>query len=244
MPAGPASDGSRIPLPHRASSSGRQPTVPDRLVTLTLYVLRHGQTPDSRANVFCGSGRDPALTEDGAAMASAFAAAYGDAPWTAICASPLRRAMQTAAAIAGTAGLPIEQRDELAEIAYGAWEGRTSEQVDRDFHDDYVRWTADPAWNPPTGGEPAGTVARRVRGLIDDLTSRHESGQILLVSHKATIRIALCSLLDIDVGRFRYRLGCPVASLSVVELAAHGPLLHRLADRAHLDDRLRSLPGT
>jgi probable phosphoglycerate mutase len=213
-------------------------------VNLTLYFLRHGQTPDSRANVFCGSGRDPGLTPDGAAMASAFAAAYAQAPWTAICASPLTRAMQTAAAVGTATGSAIERRDELAEIAYGAWEGRTADEVDRDFHDDYVRWTADPAWNPPTGGEPAIAVARRVRRLIDDLTERFESGQVLLVSHKATIRIALCSLLDIDVGRFRYRLACPVASLSVVELADHGPLVHRLADRAHLDDRLRDLPGT
>ena len=219
----------------------RAPPTP---VPLTLYFLRHGQTPDSRANVFCGSGRNPDLTVDGLAMAAAFAASYGGAPWTAVCSSPLGRAMQTAGPVAAAAQMPIEQRDELAEIAYGAWEGRTPEQVDRDFHDDYVRWTADPAWNPPTGGEPAVTVARRVRRLIDDLTARSDSGRILIVSHKATIRIALCSLLDIDVGRFRYRLGCPVASLSVVELADHGPLLHRLADRAHLDDRLRSLPGT
>ena len=212
-------------------------------MSLTLYFLRHGQTPDSRANIFCGSGRDPALTPDGAAMAASFAAAYKDAPWAAIYTSPLTRAMQTAGALAD-AGIPIEQRDELAEIAYGAWEGLTPEGVDRDFHDDYVRWTADPAWNPPTGGEPAVAVARRVRRLIDDVAERYKSGQVLLVSHKATIRIALCSLLDIDVGRFRYRLSCPVASLSVVELAAHGPLLHRLADRAHLDIRMRELPGT
>ena len=213
-------------------------------LTLTLFFLRHGQTPDSRANLFCGSGRDPSLTADGLAMADAFAAAYREAPWSAIYASPLARAMQTASPLAKVCGTAVEQRDELAEIAYGSWEGLTTEQVDRDFHDDYVRWTADPAWNPPTGGEPAIAVARRVRRFIDDLTSRHDSGQVLLVSHKATIRIALCSLLDIDVGRFRYRLGCPVASLHVVELAAHGPLLHRLADRAHLDPRLRDLPGT
>ena len=213
-------------------------------MNLLLYFLRHGQTPDSRANLFCGSGRDPALTPDGAAMAASFAAGYRDAPWTAIYASPLTRAMQTARALAEASGRPVEERAELAEIAYGAWEGLTPEAVDREFHDDYVRWTADPAWNPPTDGEPAIDVARRVRRLIDDLTTRHASGQVLLVSHKATIRIALCSLLDIDVGRFRYRLGCPVASLSVVELAAHGPLLHRLADRAHLDQRLRELPGT
>jgi probable phosphoglycerate mutase len=213
-------------------------------VNLVLYFLRHGQTPDSRANLFCGSGRDPALTPDGAAMAASFAAAYRDAPWAAIYASPLTRAMQTAGALADATGRTVEQRAELAEIAYGAWEGKTPETVDREYHDDYVRWTADPAWNPPTGGEPAIDVARRVRRLIDDLTERHASGQVLLVSHKATIRIALCSLLDIDVGRFRYRLGCPVASLSVIELAAHGPLLHRLADRAHLEARLRDLPGT
>ena len=213
-------------------------------MTLTLFFLRHGQTPDSRANLFCGSGRDPALTPDGAAMAAGFASAYRTAPWAAVYASPLTRAMQTATALSNIAGVPIEQRGELAEIAYGAWEGLTPEQVDRDFHDDYVRWTADPAWNPPTGGEAATAVARRVRRLIDEVTERHASGQILLVSHKATIRIALCSLLDIDVGRFRYRLSCPVASLSVIELASHGPLLHRLADRAHLDPPLRELPGT
>jgi len=211
---------------------------------LTLYFLRHGQTPDSRANLFCGSGRDPALTPDGVAMAAEFAASYATMPWTAIHASPLTRAMQTARALADLTGQPIEPRPELAEIAYGSWEGMSVPQVDREFHDDYVRWTADPARNPPTDGEPAITVARRIRSLIDDLASRFTDGPVLLVSHKATIRIALCSLLDIDVGRFRYRLGCPVASLSVVELTPHGPLLHRLADRAHLDARLRELPGT
>ncbi len=213
-------------------------------MTLTLYFLRHGQTPDSRANVFCGSGRNPSLTSEGAAMADAFAAVYQATPWQAIYSSPLSRALVTARPVASAVRLEIQERDELAEIAYGAWEGLTTAQVDRDFHDDYVRWTADPAWNPPTTGEPAIAIARRVRRLIDDVSERVESGKVLLVSHKATIRIALCSLLDIDVGRFRYRLACPVASLSVVELTAHGPLLHRLADRAHLDERLRELPGT
>jgi probable phosphoglycerate mutase len=66
----------------------------------------------------------------------------------------------------------------------------------------------------------------------------------LLVSHKATIRIILCELLGIDVGRFRYRLDCPVGSVSVVEFAAQGPFLHSLADRSHLTEALRTLPGT
>jgi probable phosphoglycerate mutase len=88
------------------------------------------------------------------------------------------------------------------------------------------------------------SVATRAKRVVEEIADRFDSGRILLVTHKATIRIALCNLLDIDVGRFRYRLGCPVASLSVVELTSHGPMLHRLADRAHLDVRLRDLPGT
>jgi len=213
-------------------------------VTLTLYLLRHGQTADSRENVYCGSGRNPDLTADGVAMARAFACAYRETPWTAIYSSPLARTTQTASIISDVAGLDVQQRDELKEIAYGDWEGLTVEEVSREFHDDYVRWTADPAWNAPTGGEAAIAIERRALRVVEELAQSVTSGDVLLVSHKATIRILLCSLLGIDVGRFRYRLGCPVASLSVVELGAQGPLLHRLADRAHLDDRLRELPGT
>ncbi|QFS43225.1 Phosphoglycerate mutase [Nostoc sphaeroides CCNUC1] len=46
------------------------------------------------------------------------------------------------------------------------------------------------------------------------------------------------------MGRFRFRLGCPVASVSVVEFSSHGSLVKVLADRSHLDQGLRNLPGT
>src|SRR5437762_6834423 len=89
------------------------------------------------------------------------------------------------------------------------------------FHDDYLPWVADPAWNPPTGGETAVTVAQRALRVIEEIQSRFQDGNVLIVSHKATIRILLCALLGIDVGRFRYRLGCPVGSVSVVRSEEH-----------------------
>ncbi|MGI8508107.1 MAG: histidine phosphatase family protein [Gemmatimonadaceae bacterium] len=213
-------------------------------MALNLYFLRHGQTESSRENVFCGSGLNPGLTPDGRAMAEAFATAYRDIKWNAIFASPLKRTIETAQPIAQATGITPEIIDGLKEISYGAWDGKTVETVDREYHDDYTRWVADPAWNPPTGGETAIAVANRVLGFVDDVKRRFTDGNVLAISHKATIRIALCGLLGIDVGRFRFRLGCPVGSVSVVEFGAHGPLLHRLADRAHFDARLRSLPGT
>jgi probable phosphoglycerate mutase len=103
---------------------------------------------------------------------------------------------------------------------------------------------ADPAWHAPTGGELAVVIARRALEVVEEITRDFADGNVLLVSHKATIRIMLCALLGIDVGRFRYRLLCPVGSVSVVEMTREGPLLRALAERSHLDERLRSLPGT
>lgn len=213
-------------------------------LSLKLYFLRHGQTPFSRDNAFCGAGLDPELTPDGTAMAAAFAAAYQATPWSAVFASPLRRTVATAQPLCAALGLTLELRDDLKEIHYGKWEGQSVETVSRDFHDDYIRWSADPAWNAPTGGEPAVAIARRALHVSEEIKQRFSTGNVLIVSHKATIRILICSLLGIDVGRFRYRLACPVGSVSMVEFTSEGPLLHLLADRAHLPEKLRSLPGT
>ena len=115
---------------------------------------------------------------------------------------------------------PVEARPDLNEIGYGKWEGQTREKVAREYHDEYVSWLADPAWHAPTAGELAITVATRSLRVIDEIKCQFKDGNVLIVSHKAIIRIILCSLLGIDVGRFRYRLGCPVGSVSVVEFSS------------------------
>lgn len=213
-------------------------------MSLTLHFLRHGQTTLSREDNFCGSGLDPELTPEGLEMAEAFATAYRKKEWTAIFTSSLRRTITTAKPLCHALGLTMQSRAELNEIAYGDWEGLSKERVERQYHDDYISWLADPAWNAPTGGELAVTVVQRSLQAIREIRERFDDGNILVVSHKATIRIILCSLMGIDVGRFRYRLGCPVGGLSVVEFTSHGPLLHTLADRSYLSETLRSLPGT
>lgn len=213
-------------------------------MSLTLYFLRHGQTALSREDSFCGSGLDPELTSDGQKMADAFAEAYSRTPWRAIYSSSLQRSIATAQPLCDALGVTLQARADLNEIGYGRWEGLTKEKVDREYHDDYVSWLADPAWHAPTGGELATVIARRGLQVIDEIKREFNEGNGLVVSHKATIRIILCSLLEIDVGRFRYRLACPVGSVSIVEFTSEGPLLKTLADRSHLSEALRSLPGT
>jgi len=136
------------------------------------------------------------------------------------------------------------RRRQLAEIDYGKWDGRTAEDVDAEYHDEYERWMADPAWNPPTGGETAVALAQRVTHVFEEIRAAHHDGNVLVVSHKATIRVALCALLGVDVGRFRYRFGCPVGSVSIVAFGGHGPLAETVADRSHLAPTLRALERT
>ena len=135
-------------------------------MSLKLYFLRHGETTSSQTGTYCGR-LDVDLTESGYQMAEQFASAYQDWPWTAIFASPLHRTMATATPLSERIDLPIQRREGLKEIAYGAWEGKTPEEVNHEFHDDYVRWLADPGWNSPSGGEKGIDIARRSSEVLE-----------------------------------------------------------------------------
>jgi broad specificity phosphatase PhoE len=209
----------------------------------TIYFLRHGETEASRTGAYCGV-LDVELTPEGSQMAQEFAAAYGSTPWAAVFCSPLRRSLDTARPLSSAAGVEIQIRDGLKEILYGQWEGKTPEEVSRLFHDEYVSWLADAGWNAPTGGERGVDVARRSAAVLQEIEHLNTSGNVLVVSHKATTRIMLCLLLGIDVGRYRDRISMPVASLSVVQMTEKGPLLKSLGDRSHLRESLRLRPGT
>jgi probable phosphoglycerate mutase len=87
-------------------------------------------------------------------------------------------------------------------------------------------------------------VANRSSAVITELLSSHRSGNVLIVSHKATIRVMLCNLLGIDLGRYRDRINALTGSIAVVRFLPYGPLLERLGDRSYMSEELRSRPGT
>lgn len=214
-------------------------------MTLTLYFLRHGQTAYSKTGGYCGRPEnDPGLTPEGIQMAIAFARVYANLPWKVVYVSPLHRTIQTATPFCEAVGIDMQLRDGLREIAYGAWEGKHPKELLQEYHDLYVRWLTDPAWTAPPGGERGIDIARRSSKVIEEIEQKYNEGNILIVSHKATIRIMLCALIGIDVGRYRDRFAMPVAAVSIVEMGERGPLIHKIGDRSYLDDYLRSLPST
>ncbi|MGK7911120.1 MAG: histidine phosphatase family protein, partial [Synechococcus sp.] len=150
---------------------------------LKLYFLRHGETTSSQSGGYCGS-LDLDLTESGYEMAEEFAKAYRTLDWTAVYSSPLQRAIHTAKPLCDDLGIDIQRRDGLKEIAYGRWEGMTPEAVSDKYHDEYVRWLADPGWNSPTGGEKGVDIARRSALVLEEIEQTYDNGNVLVVSHK------------------------------------------------------------
>lgn len=177
-------------------------------------------------------------------MAAAFAEAHQSMQWKAIYCSPMKRTIATAKPLCNAIGQEMQLRDGLREIHYGAWEGKTQAEVQEQFAEDYIHWLAEPAWNPPTGGETAVQIASRASLVITEIQQTCSDGNVLVVSHKATIRVLLCSLLGVDLGRYRDRIDMPAASISVVKFDVHGPMLQRLGDRSYMSAELRNRPGT
>ena len=212
--------------------------------TLSLYLVRHGQTDASLANRFCGR-IDPPLNATGQAMAEALAARYGREGFAEIVASPLLRARQTAAPTARAAGLPVTLDDALVEIAYGEWDGRAEADVERDDAARFHAWAAHPGRVAPPGGETGAEIATRALAAVERIRARHpEGGKVLVVSHKATLRVLLCALLGIDVDGFRARIAQKVCAVSIIDFKPTGPLLQVLGDTSHLPPALLAGDGT
>jgi broad specificity phosphatase PhoE len=202
---------------------------------LSLYLLRHGETEFSQHDRFCGR-IDAPLTAGGHEMAMQFAAAYGRLSWRAIITSTRARAIDSAAPLAAITGLEgcIDQR--LDEMDYGAWQGLSKAEAAARDREYFARWQQDPSIGPPLGESPR-DVAARAAAAVEQLCHEHGDGNLLIVSHKALLRILLCTLFDADLRHYRCGPTWPAGAVTQIELGADGPSMRRFADVRHLGGR-------
>lgn len=200
---------------------------------LTLHLVRHGDTLQAAEGYFAGD-IDPPLTDHGLAQAEAVGRVAPGLKLDAVYVSPKRRARQTAEPTLRACKLEPIVEDGLREIAYGAWEGRKESEIKASDPEAFAAWTMDPALVAPPGGESAFAIAARALPCLLRARREHPTGRVMFVSHKATIRIIVCALLGVPLGRFRDRVACPTASLTTFEFGERGAMLMRLGDVSHL----------
>jgi broad specificity phosphatase PhoE len=209
------------------------------MTTTRLLLVRHGATAATEEDRFSGS-TGAELSDEGRWQAVRLGERLSRLNITAVYSSPLSRALETARVVAGHCRLELATRDGLREIGHGHWEGLKREEVERQFADEYAAWEADPFTFAPAGGESGVAVLARALPVIRDIVMAHPGGQALVVSHKATLRLVLSSLLGFDARGYRDRLDQSPACLNVIDFK--DPVRVRLMlfnDTSHYADRPR-----
>lgn len=181
-----------------------------------ILLIRHGATVLSAEDRFAGA-TDVELSDEGRHQARCLAERLAGESLTAVYASPLRRTVETATIVATACRRPPITEDGLREIDHGRWEGLTRKEVEARFPEEYSAWEEDPFTFAPAGGEAGLSVMARALPVLRQIVLRHPGETVAVVSHKATIRLVLSSLLGIEARGYRDRLDQAPACLNVLD---------------------------
>ena len=154
-----------------------------------LCLVRHGETEWSRSGRHT-SVSDIPLTAMGERQARALGALLKDVCPALVLTSPRERARRTAE-LAGLAEVcPVETEPDLAEWAYGEYEGITTPEI-REGRPDWTIWTGD-----PPGGETAEQVRTRADRVLDRIRAALAEGPVVAIGHGHFSRVLAARWLE------------------------------------------------
>jgi probable phosphoglycerate mutase len=208
-----------------------------------IFLVRHGATVLTAEDRFAGA-TDVPLSDEGREQARRLALRLAGEKITAVYASPLGRTVETATIVSSPHRLPVLTREGLREISHGRWEGMTRGEVDAQFPDEADSWEKDPYTFAPIGGESGLAVTARALPELIDIVRAHPGAAVLVVSHKATIRLLLSSLLGFDPRRYRDNLDQGPCALNIVDFK--DPVRARLTlfnDTSHYAEAGLAIPS-
>ena len=213
-----------------------------RSMQTRVFMVRHGATVLSAEDRFAGA-TDVALSDEGRQQTRRLAERLSGEKIAAVFASPLGRTMETAQILAKPHQLEVQARDGLREISHGRWEQLTRREVEERFPEEAAEWEKDPYTFAPVGGESGLAVTARALPVLIELVRGHPGRNILVVSHKATIRLLLSSLLGFDPRRYRDSLDQQPAALNVVDFRdPTRPRLTLFNDTSHYAKTGKAIP--
>lgn len=183
-------------------------------------LIRHGEPVGGRK--YRGWGVDDPLTEKG--WQQMWDAIGNQVPWKQIVTSPLLRCKAFAEDLSQKHNIAITVENDLEEVGFGDWEGKTPEEIIERNKAEFDAFYADPANNRPTGAEDLDVFSDRVVTVYRKIVSLYESQQSLVVAHAGVIRAVVAYVLDAPPASI-YKLEIGNAGLTRIEINAQGPKL-------------------
>lgn len=208
-----------------------------------IFLIRHGATVLTAEDRFAGA-TDVELSAEGRDQARRLAERLSREQIAAVYASPLGRTFETATIIAHPHALEVVRREGLREISHGHWEEMTRREVEERFPEEAAAWEEDPYTFAPRGGESGLAVTARALPVLIEIVRNHADEKVIVVSHKATIRLLLSSVLGFDPRRYRDSLEQNPAALNIVDFcgAVHARLT-LFNDTSHYTSAQSAIPS-
>jgi alpha-ribazole phosphatase len=189
--------------------------MPHKPIT-TFDLMRHGEPVGGRK--YRGQTDDPLSDKGWAQMRHA----VGDlCPWQAVVSSPLLRCSDFAREVAVRHGLPLVMEPRLVELGFGAWEGRTSDELMAEHPDILLRFRADPISHSPPGAEPLVEFRGRVLSAWNAMLEAYAGEHVLVVAHAGVIRMIVALVLDTPLQHL-FRLQVANAGITRIRVEQHG----------------------
>lgn len=207
----------------------------NRPAVTRLILVRHGETEWNRVERFRGRA-DVSLNPTGLAQAEATARRIR-AGWqvTAVYCSPLSRAAATARAIAALFRLAATPIQDLIDIDYGEWQGKSPEEVRSLWPDLLSAWYEKPHTVRIPGGESLEDIRTRSGRAVRQIAAQHREGSVVVVAHTVINRVILLEILNLGNDRF-WRIRQDTCAINEMELDGGEMTLVSMNDTCHLAD--------
>ncbi|MEM0083814.1 MAG: histidine phosphatase family protein [Candidatus Methanomethylicia archaeon] len=176
---------------------------------MKILLIRHGETEWNVERVFRGR-KDIPLSKIGRKQAELLGKYLRDIDINVVYSSPLKRALETAEYIVEYHDKPVEiiVDDDLIDINYGSWEGKSEDEVKEIYGELYEEWINNPHLVKFPNGESLEDVRSRLMRFIGKIV-RGIEGNIAIVSHRVVLKVMICMLLGLDNSKFwNIRIDC------------------------------------
>ena len=198
-------------------------------MTTYIDVIRHGEPVGGRR--YRGYSVDDPLTEKGWAQMRASVSASPQ--WQHIVSSPLKRCLDFSKALANDLQIPFTVEDNMKEIGFGSWEGKTPDEILSEDSEALNHFYKDPVNNRPDGAEPLDTFSERVWNAYLQILEEHRDKHVLVVAHAGVARAITANILNMSLNdvysQLRIEYGAVISSSvdegSAPRLLIKGPLL-------------------
>lgn len=191
-----------------------------------VLLIRHGRA-EYRPGHLYGWTPGVHLSSEGREEVKRLAERLGDVKLKAVYSSPLDRCLETAEAVVEGRRLTVETVDELGEVRYGKWQGKSFRSLVKTPLWRTVQLVPSQATFP--GGESLLELQRRGVEAIEAIRAKHKSGVVAAVSHADTIKAITAHYLGLHLDLFQ-RINVDTASVTALSFFGAFPRLLRIGD--------------